>query len=126
MSDVDYRHVACRLQPSFQSGEPVATVLEDGGELVGGGGSQHGYARLAEVGYALEYGSRGKMPSRMEYAPVFVDAFHVDAELFLEDVNLAVECEREVLRTSSRRSRISLNIHGRPNVARPTITASTP
>ena len=36
----------------------------------------------------------------MEYAAVLVDAFHVDAELFFEYVNLAVEVEREVLRTS--------------------------
>ena len=78
--------------------EPAAAVLENGGQLLDGGGAEHCYARLAEVGNAFEDWRGGKMAASVEYAAVLVDAFHVDAELFLEYVNLAVEVEREVLR----------------------------
>ena len=71
--------------------EPLAAVLEYGRELVYGGGAEHGYARLAEVGYALEYGCGGEVSACVQYAALLVYALHIDVELLLEYVELLVE-----------------------------------
>ena len=68
-------------------------VLEYRQELVGGVGAEHGYARLAEVGNALEDGGGGKVATCVEDAAVFIDAGDVYAELLLEDVELGIEGE---------------------------------
>ena len=78
----------------FYGFEPVAALLEYLVERLHGVGPKHGYARLLEIGYALEYGTCREVPAGVEYAPVFVDALHVDAQLLLEHVNLLVECQR--------------------------------
>ena len=62
-------------------------------ELVGGIGAEHGNARLAKIGYALEDGRGSQMATGVEDAAVFVDALDVDAQLLLEDVELGVEGE---------------------------------
>ena len=71
----------------------LSYVFEDGEELVGGVGAEHGYARLAEVGNALEDGGGGKVATCVEDAAVFIDAGDVYAELLLEDVELGVDGE---------------------------------
>ena len=71
----------------------LSYVFEDGEELVGGVGPEHGYARLTEIGDALEDGRGGEMAAGVEDAAVFVDAGDVDAELLLEDVELGIEGE---------------------------------
>ena len=60
-------------------------------ELVGGIGAEHGYARLAEIWYALEDGRGSQMATGVEDAAVFVDALDVDVQLLLEDVELGIE-----------------------------------
>lgn len=104
----------------------LSCLLHDSRQFLHRRGAQHGDARMSEVGYALEHRRRSDMAARVQYAAILVDALHVDVQLLKQQVNLAVSGERRVGRTSSSTSRISWNIHGQPNVARPTITASTP
>ena len=65
-------------------------MFKDGEELVGGIGAEYGYARLTEIGNALEDGRGGKVATGVEDASVLVDALHVDAELLLQEVNLPI------------------------------------
>ena len=75
--------------------ESGAAVVEDGQQVGGGLGAQHGDARLAEVGDALEDGRGRQVATGVQNAAVLVDALHIDAQLLLEDVDLVVEGERE-------------------------------
>lgn len=70
------------------------------GEFLNRCGSQHGDAGLAEVGDALEYGRGCYVAACVQNATVFVDALNVDAQLFEQNVELAVECERRVFGTA--------------------------
>ena len=47
----------------FYGFEPVATLLENVRERLYGVSPEHGYARLLEIGYALEYGTCREMPA---------------------------------------------------------------
>ena len=71
--------------------QSLTALLEYRGEFLDGVGPQHGYTSLLEIGDALEYGTRGQVPACVEYAAVFVDTLHVDAELLLEHIYLLVE-----------------------------------
>ena len=71
----------------------LSNVFKDGEELVGGIGAEYGYARLTEIGNALEDGRGGKVATGVEDASVFIDAGDVDAELLLKDVELGIEGE---------------------------------
>lgn len=70
------------------------------GEFLNRCGAQHGDAGLAEVGDALEYGRGCYVAACVQYAAVLVDALNVDAQLFEQDVELAVEGERRVFGTT--------------------------
>ena len=69
-------------------------LLYDGSELVYGLRPEHGDARLAEVGYALEDRCRGEVAAGMNDATPFVDALHVDTEELEQQVYLLVSGER--------------------------------
>ena len=70
------------------------------GEFLNRCSAQHSYASLAEVGDALEYGRGCYVAACVQNATVFVDALNVDAQLFEQDVELAVEGERCVFGTT--------------------------
>lgn len=56
-----------------------AAVFKNGRQLLHGLGTQHGYARLSEVGDALEDGRGGEMAACVQDATILVDALHVYA-----------------------------------------------
>lgn len=56
-----------------------AAVFKNGRQLLHGLGTQHGYARLSEVGDALEDGRGGEMSACVQDATILVDALHVYA-----------------------------------------------
>lgn len=56
-----------------------AAVFKNGRQLLHGLGTQHGYARLPEVGDALEDGRGGEMAACVQDATILVDALHVYA-----------------------------------------------
>lgn len=65
-------------------------LVNNGDELVNLCGTEHGDARLAEVGNALEDGTGSQVSAGVQYATIFVNALHVDAQLLLQHVNLFV------------------------------------
>lgn len=73
--------------------EPLTDLLDDGGEVGYCLGAEHGYAGLAEVGYALEYRCGGEVTTGVQYATVFVESLYVDVKLLKEDIYLLVEGE---------------------------------
>ena len=73
--------------------EQLAGLFEDVEQLCHGGGPEHGDAGGAEVGDALEDGRGGQVPSGVDDASCLVDALHVDAQQFLQDVELVAEGE---------------------------------
>ena len=56
-----------------------AAMFKNGRQLLHGLGTQHGYARLSEVGDALEDGRGGEMAACVQDATILVDALHVYA-----------------------------------------------
>ena len=56
-----------------------AAVFKNGRQLLHGLGTQHGDARLSEVGDALEDGRGGEMAACVQDATILVDALHVYA-----------------------------------------------
>lgn len=56
-----------------------AAVFKNGRQLLHGLGTQHGYARLSEIGDALEDGRGGEMAACVQDATILVDALHVYA-----------------------------------------------
>lgn len=56
-----------------------AAVFKNGRQLLHGLGTQHGYARLSEVGDALEDGRGSEMAACVQDATILVDALHVYA-----------------------------------------------
>ena len=72
------------------SAKQLPCVLYYAHKFVDGGGSEHGYAGLSEVWDALEHWTGCQVAAGVEYAPVFVDALHVDAQLLLKHVDLFV------------------------------------
>lgn len=56
-----------------------AAMFKNGRQLLHGLGPQHGYARLSEVGDALEDGRGGEMAACVQDATILVDALHVYA-----------------------------------------------
>lgn len=56
-----------------------AAVFKNGRQLLHGLGPQHGYARLSEVGDALEDGRGSEMAACVQDATILVDALHVYA-----------------------------------------------
>lgn len=83
--------------------EPLAHLLDDGCEVGYSLGSEHGYAGLAEVGYALEDWCGSEVTTCVEDSTVFVESLYVDVKLLKEDIYLLVEGElftREEPRTA--------------------------
>ena len=72
---------------AFQEG---AALLKDVGKGLDSLCSEHGDARLSEVGNALEDRGSGQMTASVEDTAVLVNAFHIDAQLFFQDVDLVV------------------------------------
>ena len=56
-----------------------AAMFKNGRQLLHGLGTQHGYARLSEVGDTLEDGRGGEMAACVQDATILVDALHVYA-----------------------------------------------
>ena len=56
-----------------------AAVFKNGRQLLHGLGTQHGDARLSEVGDALEDGRGGEMAACVQDATILVDALHIYA-----------------------------------------------
>lgn len=56
-----------------------AAMFKNGRQLLHGLGTQHGYARLSEIGDALEDGRGGEMAACVQDATILVDALHVYA-----------------------------------------------
>ena len=56
-----------------------AAMFKNGRQLLHGLGTQHGDARLSEVGDALEDGRGGEMAACVQDATILVDALHVYA-----------------------------------------------
>lgn len=56
-----------------------AAMFKNGRQLLHGLGTQHGYARLSEVGDALEDGRGSEMAACVQDATILVDALHVYA-----------------------------------------------
>lgn len=71
----------------FQS---LTALFENGRQFLDGSGAEHGDARLPEVGNTLEDGRGSQMATRVQYAPILVYAFYVDAHLLFENVNLVI------------------------------------
>ena len=56
-----------------------AAMFKNGRQLLHGLGPQHGYARLSEIGDALEDGRGGEVAACVQDATILVDALHVYA-----------------------------------------------
>lgn len=56
-----------------------AAMFKNGRQLLHGLGTQHGYARLSEIGDALEDGRGGEVAACVQDATILVDALHVYA-----------------------------------------------
>ena len=75
------------------NGKFFPNIFEDGEEVGHRFGTEHGDARLAEVGDALEDGRGSKVATGVEDAALLVNALHVDTQEFFKDVELIVEIE---------------------------------
>ena len=69
-----------------------------------------------EVGYAFEYRTRCYVSPCMEYSAVFVDAFHVYAQLFKGVCRVCGRMSDSSSRPSSGSRASPLEYHGRPKV----------
>lgn len=105
-------HAFLILNSYFFITQSLPAIFENGHQFVNCRGSEHGYTRLTEVGNALEYGCGGEMTARVQYAAILVYALHVDAQLLLKDVQLAVEVEFRVWFLAVKIVANLLEIHG--------------
>ena len=75
------------------NGKIFPNIFKNGEEVGHRFGTEHGDARLAEVGDALEDGCGCEVTAGVQDATLLVDTLHVDAQQFLKDVEFLVEVE---------------------------------
>lgn len=135
LPSVSTHHLSCYTR-FFQQ---LAALFQEVVKLADGLGTQHLDAHLAEIGNTLEDRRGCQVAAGMENGTQFVariifPAFlfnmcKVYLELFFQDINFIIKRQYSPPYgggAGERLSLISRNIQGRPKVALPIITASTP